>query len=289
MLLDQINNKTLFNQTEIGIADYLIKNIDNIESLTIHKLASETYTSNTTIIRFCHKLNISGFKELKIRLIKELENLYKFQNNMNFNLPFNESDSLKEMSFKLAEIGKEIIELSYLELDFSSLNDALMKIEKAKRIFMFAKGDSYINALHFYNNMKRINKYIILSDYLHASSSNVLNITVEDIAIFLTYSGNNYDYTKYALYLRKKGIPTILITSSTDSILAKIASTTLFVPNRESVDSKIAPFSSQLSTSYILNIIYSYIFKNNYKMNYENNKMKDKIAQEMLLKKGNLK
>ena len=59
MLLDQINNKTLFNQTEIGIADYLIKNIDNIESLTIHKLASETYTSNTTIIRFCHKLYMS--------------------------------------------------------------------------------------------------------------------------------------------------------------------------------------------------------------------------------------
>ncbi|WP_244834041.1 MurR/RpiR family transcriptional regulator [Clostridium sp. BJN0001] len=282
MLLDKMNEKNLFNQTEQAISEYLIKNIDNIDDLTIHKLAKETFTSNTTIIRFCHKLNFSGFKDMKIQLIKELENSYKFHNNINYNLPFKESDSVKDITLKLAELSKEIIDLSSIELNQKDLQNALVKINEAERIFIFGKGDSYISALYFANNMKRINKYIILADTLHSSASNVLNIRKKDVAIFLTYSGNHYDYTKYSILLRKKGIFSILITSAKKSILTNIVNLTLFIPNRESIDSKIAPFSSELSFTYILNIIYSYIFKENYYINYENTKKKEKNSQEIL-------
>lgn len=285
MLLDKMNEKDLFNPTEQTISEYLIKNIDNIEDLTINKLAKETFTSNTTIIRFCHKLDFSGFKDMKIQLIKELENSYKFQNNIDYDMPFNESDSVKDITLKLAELSKQIIDLSSVELNQKDLQNALIKINAAKRIFIFGKGDAYISALYFANNMKRINKYIILADNLHASSSNVLNITKEDVAVFLTYSGNHYDYTKYAILLRKKGIFSILITSSKESILTNIMSLTLFIPARESIDSKIAPFSSQLAFTYILNIIYSYIFKENYSANYEITKIKEKNSHEILKNK----
>lgn len=42
--------------------------------MNIAELASVTYTSNASIIRTCRKLNCSGFKELKQKLVQEIEN-----------------------------------------------------------------------------------------------------------------------------------------------------------------------------------------------------------------------
>ena len=282
MLLDNINHNPDFNDTEKVIAEYILKNLDNIENLTIQKLAKETFTSNTTIIRFCRKLGLDGFKKLKIQLIKEVENSYNLQNKIDFNIPFSEKDSNKEICRKMADLTKEIIDRSYLMLNNEDLNNALPLISDAERIFIFAKGDSYISALNFANKMMKINKYVILADKLNAGSCNVLNATKSDIVIFLTYSGKHYDYTQYALLLKKKGIQSLLITASEGSTLNKLIDLSILVPNCESIDDKIAPFASQISFNYILNIIYSYIFKKDYYKNYEQNKSKDYHSRQIL-------
>lgn len=282
MLLDNINHNSDFNDTEKIIAEYILKNLDNIDNLTIQRLAKDTFTSNTAIIRFCRKLGLDGFKKLKIQLIKEVENYYNLQNNIDFNMPFRENDSIKEISKKMAELTKEIVDRTYIMLDNSGLNSALPLIIKANRIFIFAMGDSYISALNFSNKMMKINKYVILADNLNASSSNILNITKSDVAIFLTYSAKHYDYSQYAILLKKKGISSILITASTESTLNRSVDFSIWVPDCESLDGKIAPFASQISFNYILNIVYSYIFKENYYKNYEQNKSKDHHARQIL-------
>ena len=284
MLLDSLNKSSLFNETEQTISDYILKNLDNLESLTIQKLAKETFTANTTIIRFCRKLGTDGFKKFKIQLIKEIENSYNLKNNIDFNKPFKENDTNIEICKKMSELSKEIIDRSYLMIDFNNLDKAFKLTDKANRIFIFAMGDSYISALYFKNKMMKIGKYVILSDELNSGSINVLNITKSDVVIFLTYSSEHYDYTKYALLLRKKGIPSILITSCKKNILNKLVDIPIWVPDCESLDEKIAPFASQISFNYILNIFYAHIFKKDYYINYNQTKSKNLNARKFLNK-----
>ena len=50
-----------------------MNHLDLLEELSINDLAKKTYTSNATIIRLCRKTGYSGYKALKVDLIKERE------------------------------------------------------------------------------------------------------------------------------------------------------------------------------------------------------------------------
>lgn len=69
--LDILNRNNL-SKSEHKIVDYIEKNPNKIEALTINQLALEVNTSVATVLRFCQKLGYSGFKEFKFAFAKEL-------------------------------------------------------------------------------------------------------------------------------------------------------------------------------------------------------------------------
>jgi DNA-binding MurR/RpiR family transcriptional regulator len=59
--------KTL-NDLELGIYQYVQKNMAKIDKMKIRELAGELHCSTTTILRFCRKLDCNGYSEFKLRL-----------------------------------------------------------------------------------------------------------------------------------------------------------------------------------------------------------------------------
>ena len=57
-----------FNKTEKKIADYILKNPQKIIYSTISQVATELEVADSTIFRFCKKINLKGFYDLKISL-----------------------------------------------------------------------------------------------------------------------------------------------------------------------------------------------------------------------------
>jgi len=51
------------NQTERGLFDYVVKNIDVVKYMSIQKFAAEKFLSTTTIFRFTKKLGFSGYAD----------------------------------------------------------------------------------------------------------------------------------------------------------------------------------------------------------------------------------
>lgn len=61
---DFVNDKVcLLNKTENKIFDYVVKNQDDVKSMSIRKLAKECYVSTTTLFRFVKKLGFTGYNE----------------------------------------------------------------------------------------------------------------------------------------------------------------------------------------------------------------------------------
>lgn len=87
MTLQIFFNDQKYTNAEQVVIDYLENNLDEIDNLTINNLAKKTHTSDASIIRLCHKVNCSGFSELKIKLIKERENQKYINNDVNFTFP----------------------------------------------------------------------------------------------------------------------------------------------------------------------------------------------------------
>ena len=61
-----------FSKTEKEIAEYITKNHREIVNMSIQELANNTYTSTTTIIRFCKKLGFNGYREFKVQFSQDL-------------------------------------------------------------------------------------------------------------------------------------------------------------------------------------------------------------------------
>ena len=67
-----------YNETDIAIYKYVMRNSDEIQYMSIRELAKETHVSPSTILRFCSKNNFEGYSEFKKALKKEriLESSY---------------------------------------------------------------------------------------------------------------------------------------------------------------------------------------------------------------------
>ena len=57
--------KEIMTPTEKEIADYILDNASLICNLTIREFAENTYSSPSSIVRFCKKLGFEGFNDFQ--------------------------------------------------------------------------------------------------------------------------------------------------------------------------------------------------------------------------------
>ena len=60
------------SSAERDIIDYILSDPEAVVGQSIHKLAAQTYTSASTVVRLCKKLGCGGYKEFQQALIYEL-------------------------------------------------------------------------------------------------------------------------------------------------------------------------------------------------------------------------
>ena len=252
MILDSLRNSASFNETDRAIATYLLNHTGDLKTLTMAKLAQETYTSNATIIRFCKKLGLSGYRELIMQLIQEISGDYLLAATVDHNRPFGSTDSIEAIEGNLANLLKGVIDQTKIELDSAKLSIIAKAVLSAPRIYIFAKGESYLAGCIFRNNLLKLDRHVTMADDGGLQTLHVKNGRPGDLFLFLSYSG----------------IKPCLITAFSDSALARQCDTVLLIPKSERVIGKVANYSSMISLTYTLQVIYSLIFNQDYQENY---------------------
>ena len=61
------------NEQEQKVGQYVLNHPDEVIRLSMTELAQRCAVSDTTVFRFCRKVQVEGYQELKIRLALELE------------------------------------------------------------------------------------------------------------------------------------------------------------------------------------------------------------------------
>lgn len=285
LIEDKLIRQDTFTTTEKRIADYLQANFEAAVYMTIEELAKATYTSHSAIIRLCKKLGFTGFKEFRLELGREVHQLLaQFDQTIDANFPFSEQDDGSTIAKKMAELSIQAVKKAQLQIENQPLDTIAEKLTQAKRIFVFAKGDSQITARKFQNKLVKLNKFLILAEEYSDSSWNAANLTKEDCAVFISYSGRIHHYEKIMSYLKHVGTPTLLLTGNEHSEMAKKASMCLVISQGELDFVKVATFSSQIAFDYVLNTLYSIMYAQNYTANVLNLKEKQQLIQNGLLK-----
>ncbi|WP_088810481.1 MULTISPECIES: MurR/RpiR family transcriptional regulator [Listeria] len=269
MILTNMKNMANFTATEKTIATFILKNTDKMELLTIQELAKRTFSSHATIIRFTRKLGLSGFKEFKIALVKEIQGREFSPADVDPNTPFKEGDSLSTISREIMELTQQTVSESFHLLDEAKLAKAARRLHGAERIFLFAVGDSQIRAESFQNKLWKINRYTFLATKRAEWAVHTANMTERDCAVFVSYDAKSKLDLAAAKFLKERAVPIILLTSHTTSELSRLADICISIPKSEDkMALKISTFASQIAFDYVLNVFFAAL----YQMDYDENK-----------------
>ena len=57
---------------ERGVLDWVLENPEAASQCSIHRLAEQSYTSPSTVVRICRKLGFEGYRDLQKSLLCEL-------------------------------------------------------------------------------------------------------------------------------------------------------------------------------------------------------------------------
>ena len=157
MIIEKLMKQTDFTKVEKSIADYLMKNGFDVKNMSIQTLAHETFTSPSTITRFCKKLGLDGYKKFQILFYSEYE-VYASQGAVDANYPFSGSDSFEQIARKLAKLNHDTINKAMSGFDYNQFQRIVRRMSRADMINIFSVGTSATVAMEFQQKMLRFGK-----------------------------------------------------------------------------------------------------------------------------------
>jgi len=267
LFTDKLKYAKNLTENEQRISEYIQANLSAVSEMPIQKLASETYTSHSAIVRFAKKLDYDGYRPMRHAITEAVQQQISQLNDVDANFPFRPTDSAMDIAKNMSDLTINTIQRTLSQLDEASLSQAATSIIKAKRLFLFAIGDSQIRARSLQSKLVKINKFAIIADEYSDESWTAANLNEDDLAIFLSYTGDGISRLKIIKFLKKNHVPTLLLTGNPESKLATYASQTIAITQDELNVMKVSTFASQITFEYLLDTLFAIIYSRAYQQN----------------------
>lgn len=252
--------------TEQEIAAYLLEHPQEIMDLSIHDLAKRTFSSSSSIVRLCHHLGFTGFKDFRKAVTFELA--IRDQNQKEEQKELNRSDSLEEIIEKITYKNIMSLEDTKNLMDVQTLRECLWLIQKAQFIYLFGMGASLCAAKDAYLKFLRLNKPCIINEDWHSQLLQARNATEKDLGIVISYSGSTSEVIECMKALKENGTPIIAITRCVNSPVSELADQRLYTTANESTF-RSGAMSSRMSQLNIIDIIYTALANSHYEESLE--------------------
>ncbi|MDQ0857167.1 MurR/RpiR family transcriptional regulator [Bacillus sp. V2I10] len=249
-LLNFIESSTDHTNSEIVIAEYILRHVDRIPGMSIYQLAEACHTSPATITRFCKKFENISFKELK-----EYARTYIEFNDSEVDYTEVEETLNEDMLLTyFSDVQKSLQETSEL-INSKEILEIVKRIHQAKKVSFFGVTFSHVIARNAQFKFMRLGKYSTAYSNHENQIADAESLTGADVAVVISFSGETRFIVRLVKTLREKGIPIVAITGNEESFLAKHAADMIRVSNRKVTTYK-SPIIEELSMMSVVNSVY---------------------------------
>ncbi len=216
---------------------------------SITELAEKSGTSEPTVIRFCRRLGMAGYMELRLNLARDLPSTQYIYENIS------DSDSLAGIAGKVLNAHREAISTTLNKLDLDDLEAAVGALQSARRIEFYGLGGSAIVALDAHHKFFRLGIPCVAYDDPHMQVMSASLLSSDDVVVPISHTGSTKDIIESAKVARKTGAKVIGIIGSENAPLAKFCDITLSVHSREAA-LRLAPIASRLVQLAIIDVLF---------------------------------
>ena len=255
--------------SEKKVANYVLNNLQNVMYYSLNDLAEEAGVGETTVLRFCKKIGLEGYQELKLNIAQTLAD--------------NNSESLSKSSNLLQMVLNDTISTLQKTEAMNSEKDiekAIDLLNDARMIHFFGVGTSGITALDAKSRLLRIGRHSEVITDSHLQAMSAATLTEEDVVIGLSISGSTRDTIEALEIAKENGAKIIAMTYFSRSPITQLADVVLIAGAKES-PLEGSSLTGKISQLYVIDLLCTGLAL---KEKEKSQMMKNKTAQAVVNK-----
>lgn len=268
LIIDQLQKKT-FTESEKKIVEFILAHLPEIKNYTIYDIAKASFTSTSTVSRFCKKTGAQSFKDFQLRLSSEINNFDPSSGRIEYNFPIQSQQESIDIILKVKHLYLQTLNDTVNTLDIKTLNKIANLLLKATSIEIFAEANSFATASNLYNKLIWLEIKSNIDSTPGNSFLRAKTLDKESIVVIISYYGKSETLNRVANYLIDNNIKFILLTGPAISALQKKAYYSLSVPPAEDKYKKIASIGSDFALNTLIDILIMLLY--NKKISQKNN------------------
>lgn len=215
---------------EDRVAEQVLADARAAAALTISELAVAAKTSETTVLRFCKRLGLPGYPQLRLALAEESAQPRVSAAKTS---DISAKDSIDDIIAKVSFADASAVEETAQQLDRQALASAAAAIAGAKRVDIYGIGASAIVGIDLQQKLHRIGAMAFAWNDPHIALTSATLLARKDVAIGISHSGTTKETIEALEAAGKRGATTIAITNFPVSRLAATADLVLTTAARE--------------------------------------------------------
>lgn len=238
-------------ESEKKIASFILYNPNAVLTMTAAELGDASSTSSSAVIRLCKSLNLSGFQELKMRILGDLNSL----NEASYS-DIKKNDTINSIIQSLRNNTIKSIDETLQFLNEETLKSCVNLIDKADTILIYGMGASFLAAKDAQQKFIRVNKSCYAMEDTHLNATMIANLDKDDLVIGISTSGETKETIKLVELANLRNINTIGITKYGKSTLGKLSKFNLYTPSSIETPFRSAATASRMSQLYIIDVLF---------------------------------
>lgn len=211
--------------------------------------------------RFCKKLGLEGFKDLKVELIR-LTTEAGNRRDVDINFPFDATPTPTQVMERME--GQTTLAETQELLDPAQLDYAAKFITNARQVDFFTGSHNLYPAGMFRDRLLSAGKSATCHDNAEAQVRTALASGPDHVAIVISYSGLAPNLREILPILSSRHVPVIVIGTPHCARIHPGFAACLTVSDHESMTHRITQFASHIAVQYVLDSLCSSYFAKDY-------------------------
>lgn len=210
--------------SEQKAADYVIQHFDEMPQMTLGGLAKKCNVSQPTVLRMIRAVGFTGFKEFRYAVITELARTEKeMQIAPLYGYSFKKEDHLEDIPGKIVTTTAKMMEENLKNFSMKTYRSVIEALQQARMIDIYSVENSNVIARDLLTKLLYLGLDCRYMDDVYHQRICAGNLTDQDVAIGISYSGCSVDTVENIRMAKKSGATTIVITNFKDSLISRYA------------------------------------------------------------------
>lgn len=258
----QMNKHTLL-ESENKVAKYILGPHQNeIITQSVAKTAACIGVSVASVIRFCKKLGLKGYADLKLQIAMEAGH-YEAIGQPNTNSIIERNITLKDLPNEIIQSTINGLHNTASIISIEMLQKAIEAIRNSRQVLLVGVSNSAVVCKDLHCKLMRLGIVCHVSADSHEMLTQANFLTAEDTIIGISHSGLTKDVVDCLRVADQKGATTICISNYLHTPLTEVAKIHLLTGGHETSFSS-ETMVSRISQLVIVDMLYSGLILSDY-------------------------